>query len=330
MSGLTVLITFRTLIDILLKSRISMRQTRHLRNFSLALMSAYKLLMKNDPLRLAGATAFFTTFALPPILLLLIQLLSLIFNRRDIAIELISNLRSTVGDDSVRQVVEALRGFRGLAINPTIAVVGLIFLLFVATTLFKVIQSSLNQVWMVRKLGIKRFKMAMLTRLKSTLVIIFTGLLFIASLATESLQVLFGNYVNDAIPGSGIYLNSALSTIFSITIVWIWFTVLFRYLPDGIPAWRVAILGGLLTSILYNAGVIFLKWMLSVSNIGAVYGGSASMVLLLLFVFYASMIFYFGAAFTKAWGDQVGLPIRPVSYAELYENTQVQDDVDEI
>jgi membrane protein len=303
-----------------------MRQTYHFRNFALALLSAFKLLLKNDPLRLAGATAFFTTFALPPILLLLIQLLSLIFSRRDIAMELISNLRGTVGDDSVSQVVEALQGFRGLAINPTVAIVGLLFLLFVSTTLFKVIQSSLNQVWMVRKLGVKRFRMAMVTRLKSTLVIIFTGILFIASLATESLQVLFGKYIDDAIPGSGIYLNSALSTLFSIIIVWTWFTVLFRYLPDGIPAWRVAMFGGLLTSILYNAGVIFLKWMLAISNIGAVYGGSASMVLLLLFVFYASMIFYFGAAFTKTWGDQVGLPIKPVSYAEMYENTHVQNE----
>jgi membrane protein len=303
-----------------------MHQTSHFRNFALALLSAFKLLLKNDPLRLAGATAFFTTFALPPILLLLIQLLNLIFSRRDIAMELISNLRGTVGDESVSQVVEALRGFRGLAINPTVAIVGLLFLLFVSTTLFKVIQSSLNQVWMVRKLGVKRFRMAMVTRLKSTLVIIFTGILFIASLATESLQVLFGKYIDDAIPGSGIYLNSALSTLFSIIIVWTWFTVLFRYLPDGIPAWKVAMFGGLLTSILYNAGVIFLKWMLSISNIGAVYGGSASMVLLLLFVFYASLIFYFGAAFTKTWGDQVGSPIRPVSYAELYENTHVQNE----
>lgn len=301
-----------------------MKFFKHIQNIALALLNAYKLLVKNDPLRLAGATAFFTTFALPPILLLLIQLLSLIFRKRNIAIELEANLRSTVGDDSVEQVVEILKGFRGLAINLPIAIAGLIFLLFVATTLFKVIQSSLNQLWMIRKSGIKRFRMALLVRLKSTLVIVFTGILFIASLAAESLKVVFGNYLDDVLPGSGIYLNGALSSLLSVTIVWIWFTVLFRYLPDGIPTWRVALVGGLLTSILYNAGVILLRWMLSISNIGAVYGGSASMVLLLLFVFYASLIFYYGAAFTKIWGDQSGAPIKPVSYAELYENTHIE------
>jgi len=183
---------------------------------------------------------------------------------------------------------------------------------------------------MIRKLGIKRFRMALLVRLKSTLVIVFTGILFIASLAAESLKVIFGNYLDDVLPGIGFYLNGALSTLLSVTIVWVWFTVLFRYLPDGIPTWRVALVGGLLTSILYNAGVIFLRWMLSISNIGAVYGGSASLVLLLLFVFYASLIFYYGAAFTKVWGDNSGHPILPVSYAELYENTQKQNDGEDV
>lgn len=297
---------------------------RQIKNVALALVNAYKLLIKNDPLRLAGATAFFTTFALPPILILLIQLLSLIFRKRDIGMELVSNLRGTVGDDSEKLVVEILKGFRGLAINLPIAIGGFIFLLFVATTLFKVIQSSLNQLWLVRKSGIKRFRMALLVRLKSALVIVFTGILFIASLAAESLKVIFGNYLDHLIPGSGVYLNSALSTLLSLTIVWIWFSVLFRYLPDGIPTWRVALIGGLLTSILYNAGVIFLRWMLSIGNIGAVYGASASLVLLLLFVFYASLIFYYGAAFTKVWGDHSGAPIRPVAYAELYENLHIE------
>lgn len=300
---------------------------REIKNIALALVNAYKLLVKNDPLRLAGATAFFTTFALPPILLLLIQLLSLIFRKRNIAMELVANLRGTVGDDSVKQVVEILKGLRGLAINVPIAIAGFVFLLFVATTLFKVIQSSLNQLWMIRKSGIKRFRMALQVRLKSTLVIIFTGILFIASLAAESLKVLFGNYLDHVIPGVGFYLNGALSTLLSVTIVWIWFSVLFRYLPDGIPTWRVALIGGLLTSILYNAGVIFLKWILAIGNLGAIYGGSASMVLLLLFVFYASLIFYYGAAFTKVWGDHIEKPIQPVMNAEIYENLHIEKEI---
>ena len=289
-----------------------------IKNIGSVLVNAYRLLVKNDPLRLAGATAFFTTFALPPILLLLIQLLSLIFNRLTVSRQLFSELTKVVGEDSVGQVVEILKGFRGLASNLPIAIAGFFFLLFVATTLFKVIQSSLNQVWGIHKSGNRKFKMALVTRLKSTLVILFTGLLFIASLAAESLKVFFGNYLDNIFPVAGFYLNGTLSTLVSIIIVCTWFTVLFRYLPDGKPNWRVAVAGGLLTSLLYNAGVVVLKWLLVHSNIGAVYGASASIVFLLLFLFYSSLIFYYGAAFTKVWGDHLGKPIQPVRNAELY------------
>ena len=296
-----------------------------IKNTGRQLVNAYRLLLKNDPLRLAGATAFFTSFALPPILLLLIQLLSLLFNRKAVSQELFTELGSILGDDGVRQLVETLRGFRGLAINWPMAIVGFFFLLFVATTLFRVIQSSLNQLWMIQKTGDKRFKMAMVTRLKSTGLIIFTGLLFMASLAAGSLKLIFGNFLDDKIPGSGVYSNGTLSTLVSIAIVCTWFTVLFRYLPDGKPKWRVALTGGLLTSILYNIGAFVLKFLLLNSNIGVVYGASASVVLLLLFVFYASLIFYYGAAFTKVWGEYLDQPIQPVIHAELYENIHIEN-----
>ncbi|MBK8494403.1 MAG: YihY/virulence factor BrkB family protein [Chitinophagaceae bacterium] len=296
-----------------------------IKNTGRQLVNAYRLLLKNDPLRLAGATAFFTSFALPPILLLLIQLLSLLFNRKAVSQELFTELGSILGDDGVRQLVETLRGFRGLAINWPMAIAGFFFLLFVATTLFRVIQSSLNQLWMIQKTGDKRFKMAMVTRLKSTGLIIFTGLLFMASLAAGSLKLIFGNFLDDKIPGSGVYSNGTLSTLVSIAIVCTWFTVLFRYLPDGKPKWRVALTGGLLTSILYNIGAFVLKFLLLNSNIGVVYGASASVVLLLLFVFYASLIFYYGAAFTKVWGEYLEQPIQPVIHAELYENIHIEN-----
>ncbi|MEO7306994.1 MAG: YihY/virulence factor BrkB family protein [Ferruginibacter sp.] len=302
-----------------------MKLQLQIKNTGIALVNAYRVLIKNDPLRLAGATAFFTSFALPPILLLLIQLLSLLFNRRTISRKLFAQLGEIVGEDSVRQVMEILRGFRGLASNLPLAIGGFLFLAFVATTLFKVIQSSLNQVWGIQKSGEKKFKMALLTRFKSTLVILFTGILLIGSLAAESFKVVFGNYLDDTFPVAGFYMIGTLSTLVSIIIVCIWFTVLFRYLPDGIPNWRVAISGGLLTSILYNIGVVVLKWLLLHGNIGAVYGASASIVFLLLFLFYASLIFYYGASFTKVWGEYLKQPILPVKNAETYEQLKIKN-----
>ncbi|MEO7532288.1 MAG: YhjD/YihY/BrkB family envelope integrity protein, partial [Ferruginibacter sp.] len=189
---------------------------KHFKNLGLQLREAFRLLVKNDPLRLAGATAFFTTFALPPILLILIQLLSLIFNRRTISHQLFTQLGGIVGRDSVRQLIETLKGFRGLASNLPLAILGFFFLLFVATTLFKVIQSSVNQLWMIRITGKKKFKIALVSRVKSVLVIAFTGLLFIASLIADSFKAFFGKHLEDLVPALSIYLNNTLATIISI------------------------------------------------------------------------------------------------------------------
>ena len=290
----------------------------YIKKFISALGQAFRLLVKNDPIRLAGATAFFTIFALPPILLLLIQLLSLWFNQGRISDKLLANLGNIVGDNSVNKLEEILNGIKNMATNWTIAVFGFLFLLFVATTLFKVIQSSLNQLWSIRKDNNKRLKRALLSRLKSTVGIAFTGLLFLASLLAEILKVLFGNYLLELFPETGFYLNNGISTLISVLTVSVWFSLLFRYLPDGRPTWRIAMAGGLLTGILFNIGKVVIKLLLPGGNIDAVYGTSASLVLLLLFVFYASIIFYFGAAFTKTWGKKLNQPIKPLPHASLY------------
>lgn len=263
----------------------------YINKLSAAIVGAFRLLIKNDPLRLAGATAFFTCFALPPILLLLIQLLSLWFNKGKISEQLFANLSNIVGDNSVNKLEEVLQGIKNMATNWTITIFGFLFLLFIATTLFKVIQSSLNQLWNIKKGTDKKLKRALLARLKSTLVIVFTGLLFLASLFAESLKVVFGNYLLDIFPNTGFYLNNGISTLISLVTVTVWFSILFRYLPDGRPVWRVTFAGGLLTGILFNMGKVIIKALLPNGNIGALYGTSASLVLLLLFVFYASIIF---------------------------------------
>ena len=290
-----------------------------IKEFLVQLKLSFRLLGKNDPMRLAGATAFFTTFALPPILLILIQLLSIVFEKRSISSQLFQQLGEVIGQDSVRQLIRTLRGFRGLADNLPLTIAGFIFLLFVATTLFKVIQSSINQIWMIRRTGVHKFRMAYRTRIKSFLVIFLAGVLFLATIFAESIKLLFGKYINEVLPATGFLFYGALSGAISILIVSAWFMSVFRFLPDGKPTWKVAFTGGLITSILFHFGKLLLGKLLPGSNIGDVYGASASIVLLLLFVFYSSLIFYFGAAFTKIWSDHINQPIEPIHDAQEYD-----------
>jgi len=275
-------------------------------------------LLKNDPLRMAGATAFFTTFALPPILVIIIQSLKLILDPEEIRSQLFRSLETIIGHEAVDQLVDVLMALRKLANNWWVIIGGFIFLLFIATTLFRVIKSSINQIWKVRpvhKLGVIK---TMNARLQSIAVILIAGLLFFIGLLAEGVQAFVGKYIFEVSPVLSFYFKSALNYITSIIIVTLWFTIVFRYLPDGRPQWKIALAGGFLTAVLFNVGKIVLHWLLTYSNINTVYGTSASIVLLLLFVFYSALILYYGAAFTKIWGIHHNYPIRPLPHAMHY------------
>lgn len=279
---------------------------------------ALQLLLKNDPLRMAGATAFFATFALPPILVILIQTLKLVLDPRTIREELFKGLGNIVGAEAVDQIARVLLSFRKLAHSWYIIIAGFVFLLFVATTLFKVIKGSINQLWHIRpqqKTGVIK---GLRTRVQSLLVILVAGVLFVAGLISEGVRTFLGNFALEFSPLLSTFVNYIFNQIASVLMVTLWFVMVFRFLPDARPTWNIAFTGGLITALLFTVGKFVLHWLLNYSSINNLYGTSASLVLLLLFVFYSSLILYYGACFTRVWAAHKNKPITPLPYATAY------------
>lgn len=292
--------------------------------FFLSFKDAFKEFNANDPLRMAGATAFFTTFALPAILVIIIQVLRLIFEPRNISRQLFGQLEQTVGPEATAEVIKTLRAFRGIAENWLVAIGGFIFLLFVATTLFKVIKGSMNQLWSIRISKRQTFGQIMRSRLRGVLVILLTAVLFVIGIVADSVQASLGQYIDQYLPSFFTYYDSALRYGISIFTVTLWFALVFYLLPDGRPRIKIVFTSAFVTSILFNIGKLILRWMLSYSNINSIYGASAATVLLLLFVFYVSLIFYYGASFANVWANANNKPIRPLHHAIKYELQNVE------
>jgi membrane protein len=280
--------------------------------------NAFKVLQRNDPLRMAGATAFFTIFALPPILVILIQLLKRILNPQYVRAELFKSLSDIVGPEAMEQTVGVLMAFRQLAQNTWITIGGAAFLVFVATTLFTIISNSINQIWKIRPQARHGLMKRLRTRGHAVVVILVAGFLFLIGLVAEGLQLFIGRAIFNFSPLASFYFNTAVSKIVSLFIVTLWFGIMFRYLPDARPRWPIALMGGLVTSLLFAVGRMILRLLLSYSNLNTLYGTSASVVLLLLFVFYAALILYYGAAFTKVWAQHRKTPIAPLRHAMHY------------
>ena len=162
-----------------------------LRQFGGILVRAFRGLKRNDPLRMAAATAFFATFALAPIIIILTQILGLVVDPMSVSEHLFDHLGEIIGDASVTQLRQTLQGFRQVASNWYVTIGGFIFLIFVATTLFTVIKNSLNQLWGIGT-GKSAFNRRLINRLQAVAVIILSGLLFLAAammLGAEAVQI---------------------------------------------------------------------------------------------------------------------------------------------
>ena len=284
---------------------------------------AFKLFRKNDPLRLAGATAFFANFALPPILLILIRLFGFFVDRKILTNRIFERIGNIFDEGGTEQIRETLRNIKGVDYNWWATIISFVFFIFVATTLFNVIKNSMEQIWSIGindKLGVL---FTLKLRGRSMIIILLAGILFFVGLITDSIQAFIGVYINTAAPTFGKVFLSILNQLLFIAIVTVWFTVLFRFLTNGRPSWKTALRGGLLTGILFTVGKYILRFMLPLSNIGNIYGASGSIILIMLFVFYSSFIFYFGACFVKVLSDNSKNPIKPIKGAFLYELKEI-------
>lgn len=281
--------------------------------------SSYVLLKLNDPLRMGAATAFFATFALPPILILFTQFFRFAVDPNKLSSELIVRLGHILGTSSAQQVEGVLVAVSGLSHSWYITVFGFIFLMFVATTLFEVIKNSLGQIWEIRIMPKPGIGFRLKYRLRSLVVIFLAGALFLAGLVMESFQAIMGNYIDQVWGSGGWFFNRLVNEIGFVVALTIWLAFLFRFLTAGRPKWKVSLIGAFFTAILFTIGKWILGYLLIGSNISTIYGASGSMVLIMLFVFYSAMIFYYGGCFVKVLGDSFNAPIRPVKKAFAIE-----------
>lgn len=292
--------------------------------FAVLMRRAFSVLKANDPLRMAAATAFFTTFALPPILIIFTQFFRIFVDPTELSSELIDWLGHILGTKSAQQLANTLDAVSGLSHEWYVTVFGFIFLMFVATTLFDVIKNSLGQIWEIRIRPHSGLVFRLKYRIRSLMVIFIAGILFFAGLFLEGLQAILGDYIDELWGGGGILLNGLVNELIFVFFVSIWFACLFRFLTVGRPKWKIAMAGGCFTAILFTIGKWVLGFLLIQSNVGLLYGASGSTVLIMLFVFYSALIFYYGGCFVKVLSEVYDKPIRPVKEAFMVETLEIK------
>ncbi len=277
-----------------------------LRNTTIALKRAFALFGRNDPLMLSGATAFFTAFAISPIIIILMNALTLYFETENIRPQLFDKIASVFGKRTATDIQTIVDNIRLLESNIWITVISTVFFIFVATTLVSVVRNAIHRIWNIHQHGKKQLKTRLKERVIGIVIILLMGVLFLVSLVMDTSIAVFREYLQHLETTVHIAIIRVVNILFSIIVVTSWFTILFKMLPEAKVMWKVAFAGGLLTGILFNIGKFILGKILIYGRIVTIFGASTSIALLLLFIFYSSFILYFGSAFTFEYGKASG------------------------
>lgn len=278
---------------------------------------AFANLKANDPIRMAGATAFFSFFALPPIIILLSQLLSRLFNNRyqQVSSQLFAKLGDLFGAPGAHQLQDIAQNLQKPRDNDFLSWLSVLILLLASTTLFTIIKNSLNQLWNVKASADHKFRHVLLDKVIALGLIGLSGFLFALALA---LGQTLGSFVSTN------WVVTLAHHARSLAVLTIWIALVFKYLPDIRIRWSAVWLGALVTSILIELGEALLDRFLINSSVGSMYGASGAIILILLFNFYASLIFYYGASFTRQCTQRLHQEAEPGTNAVAYQIKEIE------
>lgn len=264
--------------------------------------------------RLAASLSYYSVFALPPLLMLLMMILGAVVDRPVLQEEMDRQTQGLLGEAGGEQVRTILRHARPPGQGgPLLAVLGILVLVYGATKVFGELQESLNRVWEVkpdpRKGGWKRF---LVKRIFSFGMVLGIAFLLLVSLALSAILTSLGNGLGRLLPGglSGPLLE-ALNFGFSFGAIALLFGAMFKVLPDARTAWRDVAAGAVATAFLFVVGKSLIGLYLGRKNPGDVYGAAGSLVLILVWVYYSAMILLLGAEFTQTWAQRYGRGIEP-------------------
>jgi membrane protein len=290
-------------------------------NFLNLIRNTFKEWSEDKAPRLAAALAYYTVFAIPPLLVILLGIASLFLNQQEVQDALLGEIGGLLTPEAARAIGGMIEGAKTDQAGGLAAAVGVGILLLGASGIFLQLQDALNTVWEVRAkpgLGI----MALLKkRFFSFLMVLAVGFLLLVSLVLSTALTALGEWIQSWLPGSNWVFQSVnfLLPFLAITLL---FALMFRYMPDAEIAWRDVWPGAAITSLLFNLGKTLIGLYLARSNLAHTYGAAASVVLIFVWVYYTAQILLLGAEFTKVYAEQLGAGIRPEPHAEMVKEQE--------
>jgi membrane protein len=297
---------------------LSKAEMRFLSNLPNLLKLTYQGWKEDRASRLAAALAYYTIFSLAPMLVIVIAVAGLIWQREAVQLSVMNQVQGLVG----AQGAEFVSGLLTSASNPAegiaATIIGIITLLFGALGVFNELHNALNTIWEVKEEKTEGFwnsvKKVIVDRFLSFTMILGIGFMLLVSLVISAGISATEELLASVLPFHELILQ-LINLVISIGVITVFFALIFKYLPDADIAWRDVWVGAFFTAVFFSLGKTLIGLYLGSSAIASSYGAAGSLVLLLVWIYYSAQILFFGAEFTQVYANQFGSKIVPEGQA---------------
>jgi membrane protein len=274
--------------------------------------------------KLSGSLAYYTVFSMAPLLVVIISLCGIFLGKEAAEGQIYQQLSGFMGSETALQLQDIVKK-AAIGNKGNIAfIIGIVTLLVGATTVFADIQDSINTIWGIKPKPKRGWLKMLQNRFLSFSVIISLGFLLLVSLAVTSLLDGFSRQLEVRFSEVSVVVFYIINQIVTLLVISLIFGVIFKVLPDAEIKWRDVALGSVVTAILFMVGKFAISLYIGQSDVGSTYGAAGSLVILLLWTYYSSIILYFGAEFTKAYAVAYGSEIRPSHYAVSTKQVEIE------
>lgn len=284
--------------------------------------TAFKRWNEKDPFRESAIIAYYSIFSLPGLFLVILTLAGVFFGREIVDGYLLDQITSSLGEDTAKQINNIIAQQEKTTSTGSFwgTLIGIGTLILGATGVFAQFQKSLNNIWDVKadpaKSGILMFLKA---RLFSFGLIVAVAFLLTISLLISTLITAFGDWMTGNFSDSLKVVVLVINFVVSLAILTVLFALMLKVFPDAKIKWKDVWLGSFVTAILFDIGKFGLSFYFGKAEPASAYGAAGSIILILLWVSYSSMIVFYGAEFTRAYADAYTGHIEPAEYAEKKE-----------
>ena len=270
------------------------------------LSESFTVWQRHNGSRLAASLSFYTLLSLTPLLLIVVSIAGLVFGRQAAQSQLLWQIQQLVGSQGANAIQPLLQGARDTTQGVLATVLGLLTFLFGASGVLVELRNALNTIWEAperHRPGMQMIAYLIRERMMTFGLVLSIGFLLIVSLAVNAWIAALGTFSAQHLKGLEALLQVGNSIVSFVVITGL-FAAIYKILPEVSIEWADVILGSIVTSLLFTAGKFLIGLYLGKATFASTYGAAASVVILIVWVYYSAQIFFFGAAFTKVFANQ--------------------------